>query len=135
MSYFDWNDSFSVNVVEFDQQHKKLVEMINDLGEAMKQGKGKDVLGKIINGLITYTETHFASEEKYFDQLNYPETATHKKEHKELAKKVADFEQGFEEGRIHLSMEIMVFLKDWLVEHIQGTDKKYSSFFNEKGLK
>ncbi len=135
MAFINWNDSLSVNVVVIDLQHKKLIAMINDLAEAMKQGKGKDIVGKIIYRLFNYTATHFSNEEKYFDQFNYPETATHKKAHDGFVKKITDFKQGFDEDRILLSLEIMNFLKDWLVKHIQGTDKKYSSFFNEKGLK
>jgi len=67
--------------------------------------------------------------------LNYPETADHKKEHAGFIDKVIDFQKGFEEGRIMMSMEIMNFLRDWLVSHIQGTDQKYIPFFHKNGIK
>jgi hemerythrin len=135
MALIEWNSNLSVNVSEIDSQHQKLVALINQLNEAMSQGKGKDVAGKILSELVNYTSTHFATEEKYFDQFKYPETFSHKKAHAELVKKVLEFQEGFNKGSLALSLELMRFLKDWLTVHIQNTDKKYSLFFNEKGLK
>jgi len=135
MALIQWNDSLSVNVVEIDKQHQKLVGMINDLNEAMRQGKGKDILGKIVNGLISYAGTHFKTEEKYFDQFGYPEANSHKKEHSDFVAKVSEFKDGFEKGKITLSIEVMNFLSDWLRNHIKGVDRNYGPFFNAKGLK
>jgi hemerythrin len=135
MALIQWNDSFSVGVVEIDKQHQKLVGMINDLNDAMRQGKGKDVLGKIIKGLIGYAETHFRTEEKYFDQFGYPDANNHKKEHSDFVMKVAEFKDGFDRRKLGLSIEVMSFLSKWLQNHIKGVDKKYGPFFNEKGLK
>ena len=135
MALINWNDSLSVDVKEIDLQHRKLIDMINELNDAMKTGKGKDVLRTIVNGLISYTGTHFKKEEQYFEKFGYPDTANHKKEHVAFVKKVTDFQDGFEKGNLPLSVEVMNFLSDWLKNHIKGTDKKYSKFFNEKGLK
>jgi len=135
MALIQWNDSLSVKVAEIDQQHKRLIAMINELHDAMKQGKGKDVLGKIINGLSSYAVMHFSTEEKYFDRFGYPETESHKKKHVAFVKKVLEFKDGFEKGELNLTLNVMNFLSDWLKNHIMGTDKKYSQFFNEKGLK
>lgn len=135
MALIQWNDSFSVNVVEIDKQHQKLVEMINALNDAMSQGKGKNVLGNIINELIAYAGTHFKTEEKYFDQFGYPDADRHKKEHSDFTRKVAEFRDGFIAGKFGLSVEVMKFLSDWLQNHIKGVDRKYGPFFNEKGLK
>ena len=135
MALIQWNESLSVKVVEIDQQHQKLVSMINDLNDAMKQGKGKDVLDKIVNGVVGYTSTHFSTEEKYFARFKYPEADSHKKEHAAFVEKVLEFKDGFEKGKLTLSIEIMTFLSDWLKNHIKGSDMKYSQFFNEKGLK
>ena len=135
MPLIEWNENLSVNISEFDQQHKKLIGMINELHDAMRKRKAKDVLGKIVDGLIDYTETHFSNEEKYLEQFNYPRIVTQKKEHSYFVKKITEFKKGFDEGCPMLSIDIMNFLKDWLVNHIQGTDKKYSAFLNEKGMK
>ncbi len=135
MALIQWNEKLSVKVAEIDQQHKMLIDMVNELNDAMKQGKGKDVIGKIIDGLASYTVTHFSTEEKYFDQFGYPDTKNHKKEHATFVKKVSEFKDGFEKGKMSLTLNVMNFLSDWLKNHIMVTDKKYSQFFNEKGLK
>ena len=134
MASITWNDTFSVNVSEIDQQHKKLVGMINELGEAMKQGKGRAILGKIVDSLINYTLTHFKTEERYFDKFGYPDKENHKREHAAFVRKVSDFKEGFENGKLTVSLEVMKFLSDWLQNHIKGTDKRYSQFFNDHGL-
>lgn len=135
MSLIQWDDSFSVNVVEIDLQHKKLVEMINELHEAMRIGEGNAVLGKVIDGLVDYAVIHFQTEEKYFDKFGYPETDIHKKEHSDFAQKVAKFKDDFAIGKVCLSFEVMKFLSNWLKDHIKGSDKKYGPFFNGHGLK
>ncbi len=135
MALMNWNDSLSVNVAEIDQQHKRLIAMINELDDAMKIGKGKDSLGKIVNSLIAYTGTHFKTEEKYFTQFGYPDTDSHKKEHAAFVQKVVEFKDGFEKKKLTLTIDVMSFLSGWLKNHIMGTDKKYTPFFNEKGLK
>jgi hemerythrin len=135
MALIQWDSSFTVNVAEIDTQHQKLVAMINDLNNAMKQGKGKDILGKIIDELFNYAGSHFATEEKYFDKFGYPAAASHKLEHNNFVKKVSEFKNGFDRGQLALTIEVMNFLKDWLRDHIKGVDKKYGPFFNEKGLK
>jgi hemerythrin len=135
MALLLWDNSFSVNVAEIDRQHQKLIAMINNLNDAMKQGKGKDALTMIINELFAYAGNHFATEEKYFDKFGYPATSSHKLEHTNFVKKISDFKSGFDSGKLTLTIEVMNFMKDWLRTHIQGTDKKYSSFFNQNGLK
>jgi hemerythrin len=135
MAFIEWKDSLSVGVNEIDMQHQKLMGMINDLHDAMRQGKGKDVLGKIVNGLKDYAVTHFVTEEKYFYKFEYAETDVHKKEHSDFTQKVAEFRDKFDAGKLALSITIMDFLSSWLQNHIKVVDKKYGPFFNEKGLK
>jgi hemerythrin len=135
MALINWNDNLSVDVAEIDQQHKKLIAMINELNDAMKAGKGREVLAKIVNGLVSYTTTHFKAEEKYFAQFGYPDTESHKKEHAAFIQKVSEFKAGLEKDKLSVTIEVMSFLSNWLKSHIMGTDKKYSQFFHEKGLK
>ena len=134
MALINWHPSFSVNVEEIDRQHQLLVNMINDLYDAMKAGKEKDVLLKLINRLSIYAAMHFAREEHYFDIFGYPEGELHKKQHSDFELEVSKFESDFNKGNQSLSMEIMNFLSNWLVEHIKGSDKKYGPFLNERGL-
>jgi hemerythrin len=135
MALIQWDSTLSVNVAEIDQQHQKLVELINNLSEAMKQGRSRDILARIIEKLAGYAVNHFSSEERYFDKFGYPSAASHKLEHANFAKKVSEFKNGFNNGQLAMTIEVMSFLKDWLKNHILGIDKKYGPFFNEKGLK
>ena len=136
MPMMEWNDRLSVGITQFDNEHKRLVGMVNDLFDAVTAGRAKDVLGRILDGLITYTKTHFANEERYMTQHNYPGLAAHKAEHEALAKQVLEVQKKFHTGATAvLGMEVLSFLKSWLVKHIQGTDKNYGPFLNAKGLK
>ena len=134
MTLITWNEHLSVKVAELDQQHQKLIGIINDLTDAIKQGKGNAVVGEIVKALIDYAKIHFETEEKYFRQLGYPQASDHMKEHEEFVLKVTGFETT-PKGRFSLSVQVLQFLGDWLIKHIMGTDKAYSEFFNAKGLR
>ncbi len=135
MLLFEWNDNYSVNVKEFDNQHKKLIDLINELFEAMKSGRGKIILEKVFLDLIEYTKVHFSAEEKLMNQYDYPDKTVHINAHNELTGKVIELQTEFKNGKIFISIDTMNFLKDWLTKHILGMDKNYSSFFNSKGIK
>ena len=134
MALIAWNENLSFKVAEIDEQHKKLVAMINELNEAMQQGKGKEVIGDILMGLADYTDEHFSTEGKYFYQFKYPDCLAHTKEHQEFVARVGDFIREFDSGKVMLSIQVMSFLKEWLGNHIQGSDKEYSPCFNQHGL-
>ena len=134
MELMKWDESFSVNVKEIDEQHQKLVAMINALHAAMKEGKGNDVLGGILGRMAEYTVFHFETEEKYFDEFHYEKTDEHKAQHKAFVDKVIGFKKELSEGSLSLSIDVMNFLVDWLKNHIKGADKAYSKCFNEHGL-
>ncbi len=135
MAYLDWNDSYSVKINDFDVQHMKLIDYINDLHLAMTQGKSKEIMGDLLNKLSQYTIEHFSSEEKLMIKYNFPGYIEHKKQHSDFIEKVSQAQKSFKEGKFLISIDIMNFLKSWLVSHIMGIDKNYSSFFIEKGLK
>ena len=118
-----------------DEQHKGLVDLINELNAAMRQRRSDSVLVGVLERLKQYTVKHFATEEEFFDKFGYPDSASHKKAHHELVQKVLDFEAELKSGRAKVTMEIMRFLKDWLVGHIMGTDKRYGPFLNSKGVR
>ena len=129
-----WIDDFGVGVEEIDHQHKDLINMINELFDAMSVGQANDVLGEIINNLIRYAVIHFDTEEGYFDQFDYEFSEDHKEEHRKFKEDVGKFKEGFETGNIVLSMEVFKFLKNWLINHIIGEDQKYKECFRENGL-
>jgi hemerythrin len=134
MAFLDWQPNFSVSVKEIDDQHQYLISLINNLYAAMQSGQDREALGKLINQLVIYAAMHFAKEEHYFDLLGYPESDAHKREHDAFEMKVTEFEDNFKYGKQDMSIDVMNFLCNWLVDHIKGSDKKYGPFLNERGI-
>lgn len=130
-----WKSTMNVNIRQIDEQHKKLVAMLNDLHKAMKLKKSNKVMTSIIERLIEYTKSHFATEEKLFAQHGYPQGKQHTEAHKKLTEQVIDIQRKFQSGEIMASSELMNLLKNWLLKHIQGTDMKFASFLRERGVK
>lgn len=135
MAAMEWSNDLSVGIPSIDKQHKELIDMVNELSNAMTQGKGKEVLGTIFDKIIKYTATHFAYEEKLFDTHNFPGTAAHKAEHLNLVKQAVELQEKFKAGQPVLSVATHKFLVDWLNNHIKGTDKQYTAHLVAKGVK
>jgi methyl-accepting chemotaxis protein len=123
-----WSPEYAVGVPEIDDQHQRLFKMINDLNEAMALGRGKDVLDRILAGLVDYTARHFQTEEYYMEKANYPELESHREVHKRLTDKVHEMVDRYKTGEVGLGIELLDFLQDWLKKHILGTDKKYAPY-------
>ncbi len=134
MALIEWTVDLNTNIASIDEQHKKLISYINVLHEAMKMGKGQDVLGKVLNELAAYTITHFSNEERLMATCGFPGYAFHKKEHEGFAQKVLKLNDDFKCGKYLITVEVMQFLKDWLITHIRGTDQKYAPFLLGKGV-
>ncbi len=132
--FMKWQDSFSVGIEEIDNQHKKLISMINSLYKAIKKGEGQKILKDILEGLVQYVDEHFGTEERYMEEYNYPGYLAHKKEHDKFTEQVLKVYQEFEQGKPVVTIDLMEFLKKWLKNHILGTDKKYAPFFKKHGL-
>ena len=135
MPLIEWNDKYSVGVQEFDQQHQRLIGLLNNLHDAMIQGKGSDVLAGTLKQLVNYTQTHFAAEEAAMAKHQYAELDKHRAAHEALTRRVTEFQTDLQNGRVGLTVTLSTFLKDWLMTHIADTDKRYGPFFNEHGIK
>ncbi len=129
-----WTDEFSVGIPEIDEQHQKLLKMLNDLGKAMAEGKGKEILDRLLAGLIDYTQRHFKTEEFYMEKAGYPELEDHAKVHRMLTEKVQDMVERMNRGEAGLGIELFDFLQDWVKKHILGTDKKYAPYLKKIDL-
>jgi hemerythrin-like metal-binding protein len=132
MPLITWNDALSVKVVEIDAQHRRLVELVNQLHEAMSQGKGREVMGQVLAGLLEYTRTHFTSEERIMIAEAYPGYQQQKAAHEALLQQVVDLRTKFLEGEAVMTMEVMKFLKAWLTDHMQGMDARFGVYLNSR---
>ena len=132
MNMFQWKPEYSVGYAQIDEQHKRLFELASELHNAMAGGKGKEVVGKTLANLISYTKAHFATEERLMQSNHYPDYAKHKAAHDALTSRVVKFEKDFEAGRVALSVDLLQFLKDWLTYHIGETDRKIASYLKSQ---
>lgn len=130
-----WTDEYSVGIEELDEQHKHLVNLVNDLHGAMRVGKGREVVATVLTELVAYTVYHFQAEERLFEQYEYPERVEHKRQHDDLTAKVAELKEAFDRGKAMITIEIMDFLSDWLNVHILKQDNAYSAFLRSRGAK
>ena len=135
MAFFSWQDRYAVDIESVDNDHKKLVGMIDDLYTAMSQGKAKNIVQDIVKDLVDYTKVHFRREEVYMKSTGYREFDEHKKEHDAFVEKVDAFQSKLNSGRDNISIEIITFLRGWLTGHILNTDKKFVPELKKYGIK
>ena len=135
MALFEWNDMFSVSIDSIDEQHKLLISYVNQLHDAMMEGKASIEVEPILAGLINYTESHFKHEEELFEEFGYEDAQEHKDIHAKLVKEVLAFQKKLAAGETTLSSDLMEFLKEWLMDHIMQEDKKYIECLTNNGAK
>lgn len=123
MSDFRWTTDLSVGVQASDDDHKQLIDLINQLSDGLSQGQGKAIIGKVLDELESYTRYHFAREEEFFERTGYP-AVDHKREHRELVEQIVTLQSRYKTGETALAIETLDILKEWLTAHIQGSDMK-----------
>lgn len=133
--FVSWDDDLSVGIQAIDDDHQKLLTLINNLQTAVLYPTGESFERQALSDLVDYTKYHFAREEKLMSENGYPEYEDHKKQHEEMIAKVSRFLDSYEKDRESTIDELNGFLKSWLIDHIAGTDQKYSQFLREKGVR
>lgn len=127
----EWSDQLSVHVDQIDNEHKRLVNLLNELNGAVQTGAGQAALRGVLNGLVNYTVYHFSHEEDLARRWRYPGYEKHRRQHEGFTAKVlqvnADFQSGAAAG---LPGEILEFLKVWLSQHIMVSDRELGAHIN-----
>lgn len=127
----EWSDALSVGVEQIDNEHKKLVGLLNELHRALLAGMGQGALGGVLDGLYQYTCYHFAHEEILFQRSDYPEYEKHRRQHRALTAKVLEIYEDFQSGTAAvLPEQVLEFLKNWLSQHIMGADHDFGVYLN-----
>lgn len=126
MAFMQWREAYSVSVARLDNQHKHLIGMINGLHEVMLAGGKQDHLQAVLEDLLTYTQSHFADEEKAMAQAGYPKLAAHQQKHRAMQAEVKRLLELARTEQTTVSIKLMTFLKDWLTKHICQTDHEYA---------
>ncbi|MBN2525009.1 MAG: bacteriohemerythrin [Deltaproteobacteria bacterium] len=132
---FKWDKSWEIGLEEIDAQHRQLVDIINELGEAMKSRKTIDVIGNVLKELEDYTRKHFAFEEALMRRYGYEGLDAHKPLHVKFVSQLREFRNEAAGGSISIGVKMYNFLGDWLRGHIRGTDTQYAEVIKAKGAK
>lgn len=135
MSMVQWSDEYSVEIQEIDEQHKCIVAYINELYEALSRKGDRDLVADVIAKLVEYTKIHFAVEETLMRIFNYRSYEQHKLSHDRLVHQVLLYQTRYLAGDSKVGMELLLFLKGWLFEHIKMEDKMYTSTLLAAGVK
>ncbi len=130
-----WNDKYSVGISVIDDEHKKFIDIINKAIITKEHNDNPEELKEVLYRVTMYAIKHFATEENYMIEFNYPEYQHHKEEHDDFAIKAITYSKRVADGDSHFTNEVLEYLKQWLVNHIQITDRQYIVCFNENGLK
>ncbi len=131
----EWKDEYSVGIASIDQQHKKLIDLINMLQTTVDYATGEEFERECLAAVVDYTKTHFVYEEELMEKYGYPEFEAHKAQHQEMIDKVDQLLAEYERLPESAMKNTLSFLKQWLIRHINGTDKDYSEFLLARGAR
>jgi hemerythrin len=135
MPFIVWNDRLSVGVTAMDREHKELIAILNSLYDAIRAGAAHDSMSETLERLDEYTHFHFAHEEALFAQSAYPDAEKHCLEHANTLAWLAEVRRKYDNGTAAgLSLEVVNYLKDWLFDHILGSDQKYTPWLHAEGI-
>lgn len=128
-----WSDELIVGVDAIDNQHKGIFSRVNNLLNAMAQGKGKDEVGRVIAFLADYVIKHFKAEEEIMAKNNYNGISSQKAEHAAFIKDFTGIKSEFEKNGVstHLVLQVQNKLCNWLKNHIGNEDKKIGAFLKK----
>jgi len=124
MAKFIWTDQLNVGIEVIDQQHRRIVEYINQLDDARSNNCSREEIGFLINELVDYTISHFGFEESLQEEAGYPFLKSHQKVHELFTKRVADFQTRYNNGE-DVTKGLNSLLVTWLFNHIKRDDNDY----------
>lgn len=135
MPFVHWSDSMRIGMPMFDAEHMQLLALMNELYDSLLSGGAVVILDTVLDGLADYGEHHLRHEEAMFAQTNYPHALWHTKQHDVFRKRIQDFRLAAETGNAKaLALETLNFLKEWLLKHIEHSDREYVQHFVANGL-
>lgn len=124
MAKIFWTDQLNVGIEVIDNQHRRIVDYINLLDEAVASGHEREQIGILINDLVDYTISHFGFEESLQEEASYPFIKAHQKVHGLFTRRVSEFQVRFDNGE-DISANLHSLLVTWLLNHIKHDDADY----------
>lgn len=123
MAYWKWDPAFSVGIAVIDNQHKRIIEYINELSNASTY-RDKEKVRTVLLSLIDYTVSHFSFEESLMQEAGYTMLEAHKRVHHAFIERINFFKERYENGE-DIAKQLMMDLQIWLINHIQHDDTDY----------
>ncbi|MBF0219018.1 MAG: hemerythrin family protein [Gammaproteobacteria bacterium] len=134
--FFVWDSKYLIGIPSIDVQHQQLLSLLNDFQRAYAYNAGEKFERHCFDALVEYTRLHFSFEEELLAKNRYPELDAHKLEHRAFVAKVEEYSSRYQQEHSYETMrEVADFLKQWLLHHINGTDRAYSGYLQAKGVK
>lgn len=133
--YLHWDNSMNTGIELIDNDHKKLLGLINQLQTATRYQIDDSMIVNILTELIDYTKYHFDREEQLMRINDYPDYEAHKKLHIQMINKISQLSTAYKTDKLHTIDEALAFLKTWLIQHIKAKDKDYIPYIKIKTLK
>ena len=131
MTKMIWNEAMKVGVEELDEDHIKLVALLNEVADAIATSQGRDTVNEILGRLMESMKAHFAREEDFLVKSGYPGAAEHQSEHDQILRTALELQARFRnDGSPMISVELVSTLQSWLGNHIQGADMQYGPRLN-----
>ncbi len=130
----EFDNSLITHVEEMDKQHLRLVALLNNTYELLKEGRKEEALELFQKELLSYVEFHLSEEEKFMEKIGYPELESHKKVYEIFRREVKNLAPYVERGDLKAFREALSYAWGWLYNHIAKTDKKYGIYAKERGL-
>ncbi|MGD9775218.1 bacteriohemerythrin [Diaphorobacter sp.] len=132
MAYFEWADDMVIDGGPIDEDHKLLVDQVNELHSATSQGAGHSVVASILQRVITSTREHLAREEALMARLGFPDLERHKQGHEAFVNRLDELQQRLQGGGITVASQLSTALRDWLSLHIRRNDKELRKFERQR---
>jgi hemerythrin len=134
MPIIEWNESFRLGVQQFDEHHQHLVKLLNRVYDDFTAGAPAENVGIILDELIDYATYHFTAEETWMRENAYPKLTEHCDKHNRFTSRVVEMQKDYHAGKLHMTIEVLSFINNWITNHILETDSKYGRFMATKGL-
>ena len=123
----EWTDKISVGNPAIDDDHKHLIDLINEYEEAVSK-KDIRILDHAFAGLEKYAEEHFEREELMMEAMHFPHRRKHQEAHRELIRQVQDKHAQIRQHK-HIDIkELSEFLRHWLIDHVLKEDMQIKSY-------
>lgn len=132
--YVPWNESMDMPLEPFNEHHKKLVAMVNELYMALVGNGGREDVLVLLDGLMAYTQYHFGAEERNFEAHNYPHARSHCQIHQNFIDELGKIKNAMGQGNNQAALSILRLSQSWLFEHIMQCDREYIAYFKNKKL-